>query len=99
MKRIMIATIFVLVSQLVATDGATLYKKCVSCHGVNGEKPALAKSKVITKMSLEENILALKGYQDGTYGGPLKALMKGQMAAYSDEDIEAVSKYVVELAK
>lgn len=48
-------------------------------------------------MSLEENIAALKGYQDGSYGGPLKALMKGQVANYSDEEIEAVSKYVIEL--
>lgn len=99
MKALIFAALVVLASHSVAADGAALYKKCASCHGISGEKSALGKSKIIASMSLEENIAALKGYKDGTYGGPMKALMKGQVGNYTDEEIEAVSKYVTELKK
>jgi cytochrome c553 len=99
MKAIVLAALVALVSHSVAADGAALYKKCASCHGVNAEKSALGKSKIITSMSLEENIAALKGYKDGTYGGPMKALMKGQVGNYTDEEIQAVAEYVVGLGK
>ena len=78
-----------------AADGATLYKKCAACHGANGEKHALGKSKLIKDMSKEELVSAMKGYKDGTYGGAMKALMKGQVASYSDADIEAVAEHIV----
>ncbi len=81
-------------SILAAADGAALYKKCASCHGNTGEKRALNKSKVINEMSKEELVAALKGYKDGTYGGPMKALMKGQVASYDDAQIEAVSEFI-----
>ena len=77
-----------------AADGADLYKKCAACHGVNGEKHALGKSKAINEMSKEELVSSMKGYKDGTYGGAMKALMKGQVASYSDADIEAVADYI-----
>ena len=34
---------------------------------------------------------ALKGYKNGSYGGPMKGLMKGQVARYSDADLDAFS--------
>lgn len=77
-----------------AADGADLYKKCAACHGQNGEKAALGKSKLINAMNKDEIVTALKGYKDGTYGGSMKALMKGQVASYSDADIETVSEYI-----
>ena len=33
--------------------------------------------------------VAMKGYKTGTYGGPMKGLMKGQVAKYSDADLDA----------
>lgn len=77
-----------------AADGAALFKKCASCHGAAGEKHALNKSRVINEMSKEEIAAALKGYKTGTYGGAMKALMKGQIAAYSDEDIDTVAAFI-----
>lgn len=77
-----------------AADGAALFKKCTSCHGAAGEKHALNKSRVINEMSKEEIAAALKGYKTGTYGGAMKALMKGQIAAYSDEDIDTVAAFI-----
>jgi len=45
-------------------------------------------------MSKEEIVTALKGYKDGSYGGAMKALMKGQVAAYDDTQIETVSAFI-----
>ena len=77
-----------------ASEGADLYKKCASCHGTTGEKHALNKSKVINEMSQEEIITALIGYKDGTYGGSMKALMKGQVASYNEEQINTVAAFI-----
>jgi cytochrome c553 len=79
---------------LAAADGAALFQKCTSCHGVNGEKNALNKSRIINEMSKDEIASALKGYKSGSYGGAMKALMKGQVAAYSDEEIDAVAAFI-----
>ncbi|MBN2964668.1 c-type cytochrome [Sulfurospirillum sp. T05] len=99
MKKVLFALLVVGVSSLVAADGAAVYKKCISCHGASAEKKALGKSEVIAGWAADKQIAALKGYKDGTYGGPMKNLMKGQVANLSDAEIEAVSKYVESLAK
>jgi len=96
-KTIMILTL--VSTMMMAADGAALYKKCVACHGANGEKPALGKSKVLTQMSQDEVLNALNGYKDGSYGGMMKALMKGQVANLSDEDISALAQYISQLKK
>lgn len=83
-----------MVSLLGAADGAALYKQCASCHGVNAEKSALGKSKIIKEMSKEDIVTALKGYKDGTYGGAMKALMKGKVAKLSDEEITALAEHI-----
>lgn len=70
---------------------ANPYAKCIGCHGANGEKAALGKSKVIKDMTKADFIAAMKGYQDGSYGGAMKGLMKGQAASLSDADIEAIA--------
>jgi len=64
---------------------------CVGCHGANFEKAALGKSKIVKDMTKENIVAALKGYKDGSYGGPMKAVMKGQVANLSDADIEAIA--------
>ncbi len=81
-----------------AADGAALYKKCAACHGSNGEKPALGKSAVIGGVDAATIAADLKGYKAGTLNKKgMGALMKGQVAAYSDADIEAVSAYLAGL--
>lgn len=77
-------------------DAAALYQKCVACHGAKGEKVALGKSKVINKMSKADFIAAMKGYKDGSYGGPMKAVMKGQVVALDDAAIQAITDYIVQ---
>jgi len=81
-------------TMLAASEGADLFKKCASCHGSVGEKHALNKSRVINQMSEEEIVTALKGYKDGSYGGAMKALMKGQVSAYDDAQIKTVATFI-----
>jgi cytochrome c553 len=76
-------------------DGAKLYAKCASCHGANGEKVALNVSKVIKDFSKENFISAVKGYQNGTYGGTMKTLMMGQVKSLTENEIKAIADYII----
>ena len=70
------------------------YNKCMGCHGGKGDKRAFGKSKKINGLSKEDFVKAIKGYQNGTYGGSLKSIMIGQVKGLSPEDIESISKYL-----
>jgi len=77
-----------------AADGEALYKKCAGCHGASGEKKALGKSAVIKGWEATKTVAALKGYKDGSYGGAMKGLMKGQVASFDDAQIESIAKFL-----
>ena len=77
--------------------GSTLYVACAGCHGSNAQNKALGKSKVIKGWDVEKIKTALTGYKDGTYGGVMKGVMKGQVSSLSQEDIEALAKYISKL--
>ena len=98
MTKILLALTLISTAAM-ATDGAGLYKKCASCHGSSGEKKALGKSKVINEMTQVNLVSALKGYQDGSYGASMKALMKGQVAKLNNEDIDALAQYISTMKK
>jgi cytochrome c len=77
------------------TKGAELYKKCAACHGAQGEKSALGKSRIIYTLSANSIKNFLLRYRAGTmdqYG--MGGLMKGQVATYSDQDIKDVAAYI-----
>jgi cytochrome c len=86
--------IFLLTSVLACAAFANPYAKCVACHGANGEKVALGKSKIIKDMTKADITAALKGYKAGTYGGAMKGVMKPQAASLSDADIEAIANKI-----
>ena len=91
MKKIVLSLLVTGVA-LMASDGAALYKKCAACHGAKGEKKALGKSAVITGI---DTLADLKGYKAGTVNkAGMGALMKGQVASYSDADMAAVADYI-----
>jgi len=77
-----------------SADGASIFKKCIACHGATGEKKALGKSAVIKGWEASKTITALKGYKEGSYGGAMKGVMKGQVASLNDSQIEAVAKFI-----
>jgi len=78
-------------SLLVASTYAAGTGACKGCHGQQFEKKAMGKSKIVKDMSKEDIVKALKGYKDGSYGGAMKGIMKGQVAALSDADIAAMA--------
>ena len=79
-------------------SGYTFYAhKCASCHGKNGEKAAFNNAQIIAGWDKEKSIAALNGYKDGTYGGSMKGIMKGQVSALSDAQIQAVAEYIATL--
>ncbi|HFU76643.1 MAG TPA: c-type cytochrome [Arcobacter sp.] len=86
-----------LLGAVVATSANSGYGKCAGCHGVNGEKAALGKSQIIKGWEASKTIEALNGYKDGTYGGVMKGVMKGQVMSLSDADIEKLAKHIESL--
>jgi len=64
---------------------------CAGCHGANFEKSALGKSKIVKDLSKDEIVKALTGYKDGSYGGAMKGVMKGQVAALDAKAIEEIA--------
>ena len=68
---------------------------CKACHGANFERKAMGKSKVVAKMSHQAIVDALKGYKDGSYGGTLKGLMRGQVSSLSDAQMEEVATAIL----
>ena len=87
-------TIGLLFTLLATASFADSYAKCKGCHGVNGEKKALGKSKIIKDMTKAEIKASLLGYQAGTYGGAMKGLMKGQVKSLTVADIDAISNQI-----
>jgi cytochrome c-type protein NapB len=67
---------------------------CKGCHGANFEKKAMGKSKEVNTMSKADIATALKGYKDGSYGGAMKGIMKGQVASFDDAAIEAIANTI-----
>ena len=85
MKKIVLGTLVLSVAAFAAVHlGA-----CKGCHGANFEKKALGKSLIVSDMTKQAVSDSLVGYKNGTYGGPMKGVMKGQVAKYSEADLRA----------
>ena len=81
----------------IVLDAKELYKTCSGCHGQSGEKVALGKSKIIKGWSVKDTTIALNGYKDGSYGGAMKGLMKGQVNKLDAEQIAVLAQYISKL--
>ncbi len=75
-------------------DAMSLYMPCAGCHGARGEKVALGKSKIIKDMSEADIVSSMLGYKAGTYGGPMKGIMAGQVKKLNKNQIEALAKHI-----
>ena len=65
---------------------------CTGCHGKDFEKSAMNKSKKVNEMTAADIETALTGYKDGSYGGVMKGIMKGQASKMSEDDIKAFAE-------
>lgn len=103
LQKTLLATLAIAGSALAlnAAEPADIIKtKCQACHGANMEKQALGKSKITNTMSAEEIKQDLLGYKAKTLNHfGLGATMWGQAAALSDEEIDALAKYIPTLKK
>ena len=69
--------------------------KCASCHGRYGEQSALKTSKIINKLNENQIKIDLIGYKnDINYGGNLKATMHRTASELSDDEINALAKFI-----
>jgi len=93
MKKLVVTTVAAAALASCAFAGVNL-GACKGCHGQHFEKKALGKSKVVKDMTKAEVAAALIGYKDGSYGGPMKGVMKGQVAKYSDADLKAAAEQI-----
>ncbi len=81
-----------------AIDASSLFKsKCSSCHGAKAQNHALGKSNIIAGWDSKKIQNALNGYRSGTYGGGMKAIMKGQAVQLNDEQISALANFISKL--
>ncbi len=60
---------------------------CKSCHGIDYEKAALGKSKIVRDMTKSEVTAALIGYKNGTYGDAMKGVMTSNIKMYSNKEL------------
>ncbi|MCH5323052.1 MAG: c-type cytochrome [Helicobacter sp.] len=89
---------------LMAADGADIFKKCIACHGPQGDKVAPGSKGDVTIGGLDKArlVASLKGYAAGTEdNGGAKAIMYSNMKNWNltDEDIDAVADYISKLPK
>lgn len=96
MKTVTKSLVAIALCCVVNAHANPLYTKCIACHGAEGEKSALNKSLIIKDMSKENFVKAMKGYKDGSYGKDQKALMKVQVTALSDAQMEEIASFIVQ---
>lgn len=94
MKPIVRTIAMAIIVGAVSAQATPLYTKCVACHGAEGEKAALGKSMIIKDMPKADFVSAMKGYKDGSYGKDQKALMKAQVNALSNTQIEEIASFI-----
>ncbi|PAF48452.1 cytochrome C [Helicobacter sp. 12S02634-8] len=100
MKKLLIVAFLGAISMAMAAEAPAAFKKCVACHGANGQKVAPGAKGGVTIAGLPKaKLLAdLKGYKAGTAdNGGAKAIMYAQMKNVSDTDIEALADYISQL--
>ena len=85
-------------AQKATIDASALFKSCAGCHGSKGEKKALGKSEVIGGWSAVKVEEVLKGYRSkkrNVHG--MGAVMQGQAAKLTDDEIKALGEYIQKL--
>jgi cytochrome c553 len=91
--KISFLTLFSVVSY---AESSTLdMTKCIGCHGMHFEKPAMSTSRIVKDLTKEEIYTALLGYKNESKGGAMQSVMSRQMANFSTKEIEELSDNIV----
>ncbi|CZE47127.1 c-type cytochrome [Campylobacter geochelonis] len=97
MKKLLVVSTFVALActSVFAADGATIYKKCIACHGAKAEKVYLNKIPALNTLEAATMVEDMKKYKAGERNEfKMGAIMKGQMATLSEDDMKAVAEYI-----
>jgi len=86
-----------LTTSLLAVDGAAIYSKCAKCHGENGKHPAFGKSARIAGWKVKQTVTALNIFKNMSRYDKFAKVMNRQVSKLSEEEIEAVAKYISKL--
>jgi len=79
-----------------ADPGAALYtaKGCNACHGAEGKAPIMSVYPKVSSLSEAYIVNQLKDIKSGARANGQSAVMKGVMAAVSDDDMAKIAKYL-----
>lgn len=79
-----------------AADGKELYtaKGCTACHGADAKTPMTPLYAKLAGQSKEYLVQQMKDIKSGARNNGQSIVMKGIMAAVSDEEITALSEYL-----
>lgn len=76
-------------------EAAGTYKTyCQSCHGADGSRVPAKDVPLIKGQSSAELLTMLKGYKDGSFGGPKKQVMEGIVKRLSDDQMKGLAEYI-----
>jgi len=83
-----------------ALDGAELYKTktCLTCHGKDGKTTIMPSYPKIAGQNEAYTLQQMKDIKSGARANGMSAAMKGIMHLVSDEEIEALAKYISTMA-
>ena len=90
------AALMTLSSAAFALDGAQLYKTktCLTCHGKDGKTPIMKSYPKLAGQNSAYVLQQLKDNKSGARNNGMTAGMKGIMHLVSDEEMEALAKYI-----
>lgn len=100
MKNVVLGILLVAVMAIASvvtaeSAGKALYvSKCAKCHGMTGDASKKSGGTELKGMSAEDALTKMKGYVDGSYGGPRKKIMTNLVKKFSDEELEQMSEYI-----
>lgn len=92
MKKIVLGTI--IAAATAASLSAATMAACAGCNGADFSKAALGKSQVVKGWDAAKIEASLIGYKNGTYGGPMKGVMAGQVKNLSEADIKDLAAQI-----
>ena len=78
-----------------AADGATVYARCIGCHGPDGNSPAPVFPK-LAGQNEEYLINQINDIKSGARTGGQTAMMVGVVAGLTEEETATVSKWLSE---
>ncbi|MCP3868565.1 MAG: c-type cytochrome [Gammaproteobacteria bacterium] len=81
---------------VVAADGAALYqsKACFSCHGADTNTPIMPAYPKLGGQNADYAFNQMKDIKSGARSNGQSAVMKGIVAAVSDDDLKAIADWL-----